>query len=134
MDDREFVEYMYYLGSLLDGYKISEEELIKRVESNDTNDVNNHFGINYKRVLARNILGDKDYLRNNLEKEFVRQWIYENNLFEANNNKFLADVILNKHCDPHELEIVNSVIQWLGTNFGVKFVKNVLTKENYDKF
>ena len=128
------LDLMNYINSIIDTYNISEEELIERVELNDTNDVNNHFGINYKRLLTRNIFGNRDYLRNNLEKEFVREWIYRNNFFEANNNKFLADVILDKNCNTRELEIVNSVIQWLGTNVGISFVKSVLTKENYDKF
>lgn len=128
---------MEYLSNVTNSFKVSEEKLFQIVENIDENSVEqlseNHLGMSCKRLLRKSYFTG-EIVRNNLEKEFVKQWIFNNNFHEVSSKKFYADTILDKHCDERELIIVNTVIQWLGTPCGISFIKSVLTKENYDKF
>lgn len=130
MDIRDLKPFSEMLNNINESYKITEEELIQKCEKLDSNNkkeiAHSFLGNSYKRLFR------KDYFtgeisRNNLEKEFVREWIYQNNKVSQNGKgkEYLSDHILGRQCSEDELITMSTVIQWLGTSGGMDFIKKV---------
>jgi hypothetical protein len=144
MDDLNLEDatlFFEMMGDISKKWKVSEKKLISIVEKINVGDIKklakNHLGINHKRVLQKNIFGpNAGKLRNNnLEKEFIRTWMYKNKRSESmGDNKLVLDNILDRHATDEELVIANSVIQWLGTFGGESFLNDVgYFRNNYGK-
>ena len=122
------------LGSINESYTISEEQLLEKCEkldiSNNSLIANSFLGNSFKRLCRKNYF-TKEISRNNLEKEFGREWIYRNNKTSQNGSgkEYLADQILGKTCNNDELILISTVIQWLGTNVGMDFIEKVTKTE-----
>lgn len=134
MDIRDVKPYLEILSSINESYKVSEEQLLEKCEkldiSNKSEVSNSFLGNSFKRLCRKNYF-TKEISRNNLEKEFVREWIYKNNKTSQNGSgkEYLADQILGKRCTEDELIIISTVIQWLGTNGGMDFIESVTKTE-----
>ncbi len=122
------------LGRINDSYIISEEQLLEKCDKLDISNkslvANSFLGNSFKRLCRKNYF-TKEISRNNLEKEFAREWIYRNNKTSQNGigKEYLADQILGKTCNNDELILISTVIQWLGTNVGMDFIEKVIKTE-----
>ena len=130
MDIRDLKPFSEMLDGINESYKISEEQLIEKCESLETHKkaqiATSFLGNSFKRLCRKNYFSG-EISRNNLEKEFVREWIYMNNKVSQNGEgaEYLADQIAGKECTNDELILISTVIQWLGTNGGMSFIQNV---------
>jgi hypothetical protein len=137
LDIRDLKPFSDMICSINESYKITEEQLIQKCEKLDTNNkkeiAHSFLGNSYKR-LCRKSYFTGEISRNNLEKEFVREWIYKNNQYSHNGKgeNYLADHILGRQCSEEELITMSTVIQWLGTNVGMNFIEKV-TKTGFTK-
>lgn len=125
---KEFNEYMC---KIFESFKVNESSLIEicQKELSLKELAHLHLGINYKKLLATYSLGQRkgELLRNNLEKEYVRKWMEINKFHSLDGKKnYLLDDIMGEICEDRDLLVANSVIQWLGSNVGMEFVKSVL--------
>ena len=130
MDIIDLKPFSEMLDSINESYKITEEELIQKCEKLDPNNkkeiAHSFLGNSFKRLPRKNhFTGEIN--RNNLEKEFAREWIYQNNRVSQNGKckDYLADHILGRKCTEDELITISTVIQWLGTNGGIDFIEKV---------
>lgn len=134
MDHRDLKPFSDMLNSINESYKITEEQLIEKcnkINEKDNKKIAHSFlGNSFKRLPRKNHFTG-EISRNNLEKEFVREWIYQNNRVSQNGKgkEYLADHILGRKCSEDELITISTVIQWLGTSGGIVFIEKV-TKKN----
>jgi hypothetical protein len=124
---RKIIEY---LANLLSGFRMTEKQLITLAEKTNEGDIyqmtRNHLGLSFKRLLRQKTLS-KGLLDNNLEKQFVIEWIYRNKKVSINSagKDYLPDQILGRKATDEELLAINTTIQWLGTNVGMDFIQSV---------
>ena len=130
MDIRDLKPFSEMLKDINESYKITEEDLIQKCEKLDVNNkkeiAHAFLGNSFKRLPRKNYFTG-EISRNNLEKEFVREWIYQNNRVSQNGKgeEYLADHILGKQCSEDELITISTVIQWLGTSEKIDFIEKV---------
>lgn len=130
MDHRDLKPFSDMLFSINESYKITEEQLIEKCnninESDNKKIAHSFLGNSFKRLPRKNHFTG-EISRNNLEKEFVREWIYQNNRVSQNGKgkEYLADHILGRKCTEDELITISTVVQWLGTSGGIDFIEKV---------
>ena len=133
MDIRDLKPFSDMLSGINESYKITEEQLIQKCEKLDSSNkkeiAHSFLGNSFKRLPRKNYFSG-EINRNNLEKEFVREWIYKNNQVSQNGRgkDYLADHILGRQCSEDELITMSTVIQWLGTSGGIDFIQSVIKK------